>query len=134
METCVKYVDCLNDFQHVMLVYCDDEGKRYVANVNYYNGKTKDSLYLAMMFKEAVPQEMDLLEGWNYLEDNSPYVYLIPEASLEIAVEDFLHAHHIEQDWKSVDYHIIDNYMELDEYFKTHQLEKGELLGFGILK
>lgn len=134
MSTTIKYSNDLQVFQNVMIIYKDDEGKCFVGNMNYYNGNTPDSKYMSILFKEPIPEGMELIDGWNYLEDHSPYVYLVPSSSMNVAIEDFLYSHGLERDYTTVDYHVIDSYMELSDYVKNHELKNGEVLGFGILR
>ena len=70
----------------------------------------------------------------NYLEDHSPHVYLVQEPSMQVAIEDFLYANGLDRDYTTVDYHVIDNYMELNDYMEDHELKNGEVIGFGIYK
>lgn len=133
LET-IKSSEQLNEFQNIMLIYKDGEGRRFVGNANFYNGKTDDSQYMAVLYKDEVPKTMSLLDGWNYLEDNSPNVRLAEEPSMQVAIEDFLFAHGLDRDFKTVTYHVIDNYMQLSEYVLNNEIACNEVLAFGILK
>lgn len=134
MSTTIKFGHDLEEFQNVMLIYKNNEGKCFVGNMNFYNGRTPETQYMSILFKEAIPDGMNLIDGWNYLEDHSPHVYLVQEPSMQVAIEDFLYANGLERDYTTVDYHVIDNYMELNDYMEDHELKNGDVIGFGIYK
>jgi hypothetical protein len=75
---------------------------------------------------------MDVMMGWNYLDENSPYIILVPERNIQTGIEDFLYAHGREKDWRTVEYHIIEDYTEIDPYLRKHPLKAGQATAFGI--
>lgn len=133
MEEVFKFDNNLSVFQNVIVLYKDEAGKRYIGNVYYYNGRGgKD--YLGVFCKDALPENLGVIMGWNWLDDNSPNIILVPEDTMETGVEDFLFAHGKERKWNSVEYHVIDSFGDIDEYEEKNPLKNGEVIGFGIKK
>lgn len=133
MAETIRFDDNLSVFQNVIMLYRDEEGKLYIGNTWFYN-RPGDNDYMSVMYKEALPANMGVIEGWNWLDDNDPRVTLVPEKTMEMGVEDFLYAHGKEKNWKTVTYHVIESYPEIEFFLKSHPLENGKTVGFGLKK
>lgn len=133
MSETIMFDNSLSIFQNLVVVYCDENGKKYIGNTYYYNGRGNLD-YMCVMCKDSLPDNMDLIMAWNWLDDNSPAVTLVPEVSMETGVEDFLYAHGKTKDWKTVSYHVIEEWPDMEKYIKDHPIKNGEVIGFGIKK
>lgn len=132
MSESIRFESNLDVFQNVVMLYKDVEGKYYIGNTWFYNKAGND--YMSVMYHEPLPKDKDLIEGWNWLDDNDPRVTLVPEKSMETGVEDFLYAHGKEKDWKSVKYNVIKNYSDIEKYLNKNPLNVDEVIGLGIEK
>jgi hypothetical protein len=131
MNETVRFEDGLDMFKNVVLVCKNEEGKRFVGNaVSYSTNGGKQ--YQTTLYKDSLPQDMDLIDGWNWLDDNSASIRLAAEPSLETGVEDILYAHGADRSWRSIDYHVADSYAEIDRYLQAHPLANGEVMAFGF--
>ncbi len=133
MSKVIRFESSLDIFQNIVLLYRNDEGKLYIGNVYYYNGQGKND-YLGIFCKDPLPEDKGIIMGWNWLDDNSPYITMVPESDMETGVEDFMFANGRAGQWNSVDYHVVNSYGEIDEYVEKHPIAKGEIAGFGIEK
>lgn len=131
METII-FDDDLNIFQNTVVLYRDETGKLFIGNTSYYGGRGDGDNYMSIMCKDPLPENMDVMMGWNYLDENSPFITLVPEKNIQTGIEDFLYAHGREKNWRTVEYHIIDDYTEIEPYLKKHPLQKGQVTAFGI--
>ena len=127
----IQIFDDLSIFQNVIIFYRDSNGYLFIGNTYFYNGRDK---YMSVMYKECLPPNMGVMAGWNYLDDNSPTVTLVPEQDMQTGVEDFLYAHGKEKNWKTVEYRVIDNYTEIEKNLIENPISNGEVRGFGIKK
>ena len=132
MGESISFSNSLDVFQNVVIVYRDEQNHLYIGNTWFYNRAGHD--YMSVMYHLPVPEDMDLMDGWNWLDDNDPRVTLVPEVSMETGIEDFLYAHGKEKDWKSVPYYVIDSYTDIEKELGKHSLKPQEVLGLGILK
>lgn len=133
MQEVVKFGDSLKMFQNIVLLYRNKEGRTFIGNVYFYDSRGRMD-YLAVLCKDPLPEEEGLMMGWNWLDDNSPHINLVPEESMETGVEDFLYANGLTRDWKSVDYYVIPDFTALEPYLEEHPLEDGGCIAFGILR
>ena len=72
------------------------------------------------------------MEGWNWLDDNSPNIILVPEETMETGIEDFLFAHGMEKNWRTIDYYKIHDYTDIEPFVVAKPIEKGMVVAFGI--
>ena len=134
MSTVVRFEEKLDVFQNIVVLYRDESGKLFIGNTYYYNGRGTGADWMSVMYAEALPESKGILLGWNWLDDNSPKVTLVPENTAETGVEDFLYAHGLEHDWRSIDYINVNNYQDIETYCKENKLAKGHAIAFGIKK
>ena len=52
--------------------------------------------------------------------------------SAEAGIESFMNTYGIEGDWKSLSYHVIKSYPDIDRYVEENEPEMKELVVFGI--
>lgn len=128
----IRIEDSLSSFQNIVMFYKDGDGKLFIGNTWFYDRPGHD--YMSVMYHTELPQDMSIMDGWNWLDDNDPRVTLVPEITMEMGVEDFLFAHGHDRDWKSVTYTVIDSYADIEKYLKKNPLKAGEVTGFGIKK
>lgn len=131
MPEIIQFSDRLEMFQNIVLLYCDANGKRFIGNTSYYNGRGNMD-YLSILCKDPLPEDMDIMMGWNWLDDNSPNIILVPEETMETGVEDFLFAHGMEKDWRSIPYYRIHDYTDIEPFMAENPIEKGTAVAFGI--
>ena len=134
METVYKFNDHLNAFQNLVLFYRDDKDDCYIGSSSFYGGSDPNRQNLSILYKEPLPTDRDPIMGWNYLDDNSPFIYLVYTNLMETAVDDFLAAHNIDKTWKDIEYKVIDNYTEIDDVLESYPLNKNEVRAYAILK
>ena len=134
MSTVVRFEEKLDVFQNIVVLYRDESGKLFIGNTCFYNGRGHAEDWMTFMYEESLPEENGILLGWNWLDDNSPHVTLVPETAAETGVEDFLYAHGLERDWKTIDYIVIKNYQEIEDYCAKNKIEPGCAIAFGIRK
>ena len=134
MTTVMKFEENLSVFQNIVVLTRSEDGKLFIGNTYFYNGRGTADDWMSVMYPDALPEDRGIIMGWNYLDENSPAVTLVPEANAETGVEDFLYAHGMERDWRTVDYHVIKSYPEIEQYFAKNRLEAGKTIAFGIRK
>ena len=134
METVYKFEDRLNEFQNLVLVYKDGEEDSYIGSSSFYGGKDPHHQILSILYKDPLPLDRDVMMGWNYLDDHSPFIYLVYTDKMETGVDDFLAAHQIDKTWKDINYNVIDNYTEIDDILLDNPLNKNEVRAYAILK
>ena len=132
MNTIMKFEDTLDVFQNIVTLYRNEEGKLFIGSTFYYNGRGNADDWMSVLYKDAMPEEEGLLMGWNKLDDCSPNIFLVPEADAGTGVEDFLYAHGLERNWKSVEYHVVNSFMDMDAWCGKNRIEKGTAVAFGI--
>lgn len=132
MSESIRFDQSLDVFQNVVMLYKDGEDNLFIGNTWYYNKAGND--YMSVMYHLPVPKTMSVMEGWNWLDDNDPRVTLVPETTMETGVEDFLFAHGHDRDWKTVTYHVINSYADIEKFLKKNPLHDDEVVGLGILK
>lgn len=125
---CQEHLDM---FQNVVILYRDENGKLFIGNTYYYNGRGNMD-YLSVLCKDPLPEERGIMEGWNWLDDNSPNIILVPEETMETGIADFLFAHGAGKDVHTVSYYKIQNYMDIEPLVFSRPIEKGEVVAFGI--
>ena len=121
-------------FQNIVTFYRDEKGKLHIGSTYYYNGRGRGDDWMSVLYEEPVPEENGVLMGWNWLDENSATINLVPTDSAATGVEDFLYSHGLERDWKSIDFVVVSGYPMMEEYLNTHPLDKGCAIAFGILK
>lgn len=127
----IQFIDDLSIFQNVVTLYRDSNGKIFIGNTYFYNGRDK---YISIMYKESLPENMGIIAGWNYLDDNSATITLIPEKCLETGIEDFLYAHGKEKNWHSIEYRVINDYTEIESNLIEDPIKNNEVRAYGIKK
>lgn len=131
MET-INFESDISLFQNVVILLRNSNDELFIGNTYFYNGRLDSDRYMSVMYKDPLPANMGIMAGWNYLDDNSPTVELIPERNMETGIEDFLYAHGMERDWHSIEYHVIQSYPEIESYLVHHPIQKNSVIGFGI--
>ena len=134
MTEVMKFNEQLDVFQDIVVLYRNVNGELYIGNTYFYNGRGTGPDWMSVMYAEPLPEKNGILLGWNWLDDNSPRVTLVPEEHAETGVEDFLYAHGLEHDWRSIDYMVIRNYQDIEAWFRENELGLGRAVAFGIKK
>ena len=60
----------------------------FIGNTDFYNVRLDSDRYMSVMYKDPLPSDMGIMAGWDYLDDNSPTVELIPERNMETGIEE----------------------------------------------
>lgn len=123
----IQYEESLQ-IDNIVLVYFDKMKNIYLGHAYYYGGKSTE--YMLFLYKDFVPAGMSLLDGWNYLDENSINTVIVGEESSKIAIEDFLYSRKLEKDVAQVHYTKVNDYDEMNEHFKTLQLQEGCVVGY----
>lgn len=133
MEKVISFNKNLDMFKRIVLVYKNEEGKTFIgSSFHDTNSETNFNNYI-VLYKDALPSELDCFDGWNFLDDNSDNIYLVPIKHSEVAVDDFLVAHHINKTWKDLDYNVVNNITEINTEVNTNALQNNEVRAYGIL-
>lgn len=127
----IHFTEDLSMFQNIVTLYRENNGNVFIGNTYFYNGRNK---YMSVMYKEPLPQNMGIIAGWNYLDDNSPTVTLVPENFMETGIEDFLYAHGKEKNWHSIEYILINDYTELEKDLISNPIKFNEVRAYAIKK
>ncbi|MCH4207679.1 MAG: hypothetical protein LKF79_00675 [Solobacterium sp.] len=133
MVKAVKFEDNLEAFQRIVLIYQNDKGERYLGHTFFYNGRSGYE-YLLFLYKQPLPENMGIMDGWNWLDDNSPSVYTIGESTIQTGVEDFLYANGLEKDWKQIQYYEASDFIAMSKEFNNIGMKNGDVIGFGFPK
>ncbi len=131
MREMIRFDNALNIFQDTVTLYRDEEGRLHIGNTYCRGVNGEKDGYMTVMYREALPEDTELLLGWNLLDDGSSQE-LIAEERAETGIEDFCYAHGLERDWRSLDYYVVDNYREISDFVRKNPLKKGEVAAFGI--
>ena len=102
--TTIRFEKDLSEFQSIVMLYRDEENNVYIGNTSFYGGSIPERQCLNILYKDPLPKDRDVMSGWNYLDDTSPKIYLSYCTDMETAVEDFMYAHGLERNWRSIDY------------------------------
>ena len=89
MSTVVRFEEKLDVFQNIVVLYRDESGKLFIGNTCFYNGRGHAEDWMTFMYEEALPEENGILLGWNWLDDNSPHVTLVPKIKQQLGGKDY---------------------------------------------
>lgn len=129
----MNLVNELDAYQNIVTLYKNKEGKVFIGNTLFYDrGGNND--YMNVMYKEALPEGSGVMDGWNWLDDESAYIILVPEQTAKTAVEDQLYAHGFEGGAEAVSWHEVSSYPAIDAWIRTSPLHAGEAASFCIRK
>lgn len=115
-------------FDRIVMLY-KSEGEIYLGHSFIYRGRD-GSKYLLFLYKEPLPMN-DVLDGWNYLDENSVKITIVPENTHEMAINDFLFAHGgkvVKQSFETVD-----DFSIMNEMMKNRDMIDDEMIGFIIV-
>lgn len=111
-----------------MVMIIRKEDKRYFSHSFIYHGR--DGKYLQFLYKDPLP-EGDFITGWNYLDDHSYRIVMVPEPSQEVAVEDFIAAYQPTSQINAIEVIEIKGFDEIDDLLHDPNIEKQEVVIFG---
>ncbi|MBR4454949.1 MAG: hypothetical protein IKS32_01850 [Solobacterium sp.] len=134
MSTVMKFDETIDVFQNIVILYRGMNRQLYIGSVFYYNGRGRGDDWMGVFYEDPLPEENGLIMGWNWLDDNSPRVVLVPVPDATVGVEDFLCVHNLEKNWKSIDYHVVKSFAEMEDYVKKNPIPEGQAVAFGIRK
>lgn len=132
MGQAVKVLTNLNEYERIVLVYKDENGIVHMAHSFFYNGRD-GSEYLLFLYKDELPKG-NIIDAWNYLDENSTNITIVGVHDHETAVEDFLCCWNPKLNWKDVDYYEVNDFSEVDDLYETIIIENNCAVGFGIRK
>jgi len=130
----IKLVKNLDDLQKLVLVCCDEEGKRYIGTISYFGGDIQERRYLSVLYKDPLPEGDDLMACWNWLDDNSVNVYLDYTSSMELGVADFLSAHNCKLNSDELAYQVVEDYGEINSRYHDEMPKINKVLVYAFLK
>ena len=133
MEKIISFNKNLDMFKRIVLVYKNEKGETFIGSSFHDSDSEKNFNNYIVLYKDALPSELDCFEGWNFLDDNSDNIYLVPIKHSEVAVDDFLVAHHIDKTWKDLDYNVVNNITEINSEVNNNALQNNEVRAYGIL-
>ncbi len=115
------------DYDSLVMVF-HQGGKRYFSHSFIYHGR--DGKYLQFFYKDPLP-EGDFLKGWNYLDDHSFRIVMVPEPSQAVAIDDFIAAHNPISQINAIEIIEIGGFDEIDTLLKDPSIASQEIIFFG---
>ncbi|MDH6366959.1 MULTISPECIES: hypothetical protein [Breznakia] len=115
------------DYRSLVMVYFNGS-ERYLAHSFIHNGR--EGKYLSILYKDPLP-EGDFIAGWNYLDDNSFSMVMVPEVSQELAVEDFYAAWNPDMITKGIEIIEVKGFDEINRLMADPEVNQQEFLFFG---
>ena len=133
MAELVQFMESPSIFHSIALFYKDEYQKVHIGFTYFYDGRGVADDWLSILYKDPLPDKAEsVIMGWNWLDDNSAQIYLIPTDKPETGIEDFLYGNGLEKDWKSISYVAVKSYPEIEEYLQEHPLETCTAIAFGM--
>ncbi len=132
--TTICFEQDLSGFQNIILLYRDEQENVYIGNTSFYGGKVPERQYLSLLYKDALPKDRDIISGWNYLDDNSPNIYISYSSEMTTAVEDFMYSHGLQRNWRTITYTLIENYVDISKAIKDDPIKVGEVKAYAMRK
>ncbi|MCI5723525.1 MAG: hypothetical protein MR283_05910 [Erysipelotrichaceae bacterium] len=120
----------LEEYQNVVILYRDEEGALYIGNTYNYHGRTPESQFMSIMYRESLDETKGIMAAWNYLDDHSPTITLVPESEMSLGVEDFLTAHQADLKWDEIEYHEVTSYPKIETYVRLSPVRRKSAIGF----
>lgn len=133
MTNTIRFKNTLEDFQRIVLVYKNLDGSLQMGHSFFYDGRD-GSEYLLFLYKDALPENLDFLQGWNYLDENSTNTVIVGETNHETAVDDFLCCFNDTLKWSTIDYVQVANFSEINQKLLDADLKLNHAIGFAIFK
>ncbi|OCN04851.1 hypothetical protein A4S06_10120 [Erysipelotrichaceae bacterium MTC7] len=115
------------NYKSLVMVYFDGEN-RYIAHSFIHNGR--EGKYLSILYKDPLPTG-DFIAGWNYLDDNSFSMVMIPEKNQEMAVEDFYAAWNPEMLAQGIEIIEVKGFDEVNRLMTDPEINEQEFVFFG---
>ncbi len=128
MSEIVKVVTDFSNYERVLLFYKDKDEKVYIGHTFLYNGRD-DSKYMLFLYKDALPKG-NVIESWNYLDENSYNIVTIGVNDIRVAIDDFISVYNTEYNWSNLSYYEVNNFMEVDDIYDKLNFKKETAIGF----
>ena len=132
MKKIISFDENLDMFKRIVLIYKNEEGETFIGSSFHDNSKRKMNNYI-VLYKDSLPSDKSCFDGWNFLDDNSDNIYLVPNEHSEVAVDDFLVANQIDMTWKDIDYRVIDSFNEINTDISSNELHNNEVRAYVTL-
>ena len=133
MAEMIKYIESPSVFHNIALFYKDEFQKTHIGCTYFYNGRGVADDWLSVLYEEPLPDDIEsTILAWNWLDDHSAKIYLVPTDTPETGIEDFLYGNGLERDWKSISYVSVKSYPEIEEYLQEYPLETCTAIAFGM--
>ena len=133
MAQLIKYIESPSVFHNIALFYKDEFQKTHIGCTYFYNGRGVADDWLSVLYEEPLPDDIEsTILAWNWLDDNSAKIYLVPTDTPETGIEDFLYGNGLDRDWKSIPYVSVQSYPEIEEYLQEYPLETCTAIAFGM--
>jgi len=110
-----------------MVMLYQSKKERYLAHAFIYNGR--DAKYLLFLYKDPLPRG-EVIEGWNYLDDTSYKTIIVPEPTMEQAIDDFLAVFKPEWMQEAIEIIEIEGFDEIDKVLQQKAIKQQEVLFF----
>lgn len=127
MEKAIYRKQPFLSYKSMVMLYQSKE-QRYLAHAFIYNGR--DAKYLLFLYKDGLPKG-GIIAGWNYLDDTSYKTVIVPEATMEQAIDDFLAVWKPNDIQKEIEIIEIEGFDEIDTYMEDKEIKKEEIVFFG---
>ncbi|MCI5773964.1 MAG: hypothetical protein MR210_05315 [Erysipelotrichaceae bacterium] len=118
--TKVHFDNSFENYGRIIMITKNDEGEIHLAHSFYYGGRD-EAKYLLFLYKDALPKNLDLLAGWNYLDDNSIKTVIIPEVNHRTSIEDFIAAFNIPS-LNDIIFYEVDDFDQLNKVYEKLDL------------
>lgn len=133
METIMRFDENLNMFKNLVLLYKNDKGETFIGSSTYNKNEKDNNKSHIVLYKDCLPEDKNYIMGWNYLDDHCEKIYLVNNQYSEVAVDDFLNAHHIDKTWKDISYTVVDSIAQINEILSTAKLANNEIKAYATL-
>ena len=128
MSEMTKVVASFNSYERVLMFYKDVNNNVYIGHTFQYNGRD-DSKYMLFLYKDALPKG-NVIEGWNYLDENSFNIVTIGVNDIKLAIDDFLSVYDTSITWETMSYYEVKDFSEVDDIFEKINLKSNSAVGF----
>ena len=84
---------------------------------------------MLFLYKDALPKG-NVIESWNYLDENSYNIVTIGVNDIRVAIDDFISVYNTEYNWSNLSYYEVNNFMEVDDIYDKLNFKKETAIGF----
>lgn len=114
-------------YKSIVMVY-QKHGIQHLAHVFVYEGR--EARYLLFLYKDQLPKG-DFIKAWNELDDTSYQTMMVPEPTLEQAIDDFLAVWNFTLIGQPMEIFEVQGFDEIETIMKVPSIQEKEVIFFG---